>query len=295
VHLATGSVQNDSRHSNHKIHIDGETQIFGLIGSNLRYTKSPLLHNRAARILGVNAVYLPLEMEACRVLSFLESAFYMNFGGFNVTQPHKEIAASSLPDVNVKSINTISRSEKSWCATSTDGIGFVSGFKRIGREFSSFEDIVFLGAGGAVTAVLEHLISSTNQMPDISVLRRSDSKDEELKEIVGNKISFSDLTVENLIQKLQGKGAETLLVQGTSAPLYGDDLTILVPALSGFKGVVCDMVYSSPSKLYFAALNLNLAALDGEAMLIEQARASQKIWWGKSASYEEMLMALRGK
>jgi shikimate 5-dehydrogenase len=55
------------------------------------------------------------------------------------------------------------------------------------------------------------------------------------------------------------------------------------------------MIYSNPSKLYYAALNQDLLALDGEAMLIEQARASQKIWWGKSASYEDMVQALRGK
>jgi len=295
VHLATGSVQNSNFESNNKIKIDGETQLYGLIGSNIGYTKSPIMHNRAAQILGVNAVYLPLQMDASKVLEFLDTAFHMNFGGFNVTQPHKEIAAKSLPLAKLKSINTISRTEKGWAAASTDGIGFVSGFKRIGREFSSFENVIFIGAGGAVTAVLEHLSLVKTEMPNITILRRSGDKDLGLKKIVGKKIAFVDLTVENLTIELTGKQAETLLVQASSAPLHGDDLSDYVPALNGFKGVVCDMIYSNPSKLYYAALNLDLASLDGEAMLIEQARASQKIWWGKSATYEDMLMVLRGK
>ncbi len=295
MHLATGSVQNKTLETNHKIKIDGETQLYGLIGSNIGYTKSPLMHNRAAQILGVNAVYLPLQIEANKVLGFLETAFNMNFGGFNVTQPHKEIAAKSLPSVKLKSVNTISRTGKGWTASSTDGIGFVSGFKRIGREFNTFENVVFIGAGGAVTAVLEHLSQDKSEMPNISVLRRSSEKDAGLKKIVGKKISFTELSVENLTSELAGKGTETLLVQASSAPLHGDDLEAYIPALKDFAGVVCDLIYSNPSKLYYAALNLDLTALDGEAMLIEQARASQKIWWGKSASYEEMLMALRGK
>ncbi len=295
MHLATGSAQNKTLEASHKIKIDGETQLYGLIGSNIGYTKSPVMHNRAAQILGINAVYLPLQMESSKVPDFLETSLHMNFGGFNVTQPHKEIAAKSLSATKLKSVNTISRTSKGWTATSTDGVGFVAGFKRVGREFSSFEQVVFIGAGGAVTAVLEYLAQNKSEIPKISVLRRSSEKDLVMKKIIGKKISFVDLSVENLTEELGGKGSETLLVQASSAPLHGDDLSKYIPALKNFTGVVCDMIYSTPSKLYFAALNQDLVALDGEAMLIEQARASQKIWWGKSASYEDMMHALRGK
>ncbi len=295
MHLATGSAQNKTLEASHKIKIDGETQLYGLIGSNIGYTKSPVMHNRAAQILGINAVYLPLQMEAGKVPDFLETSLHMNFGGFNVTQPHKEIAAKSLTATKLKSVNTISRTSKGWTATSTDGVGFVAGFKRVGREFSSFEQVVFIGAGGAVTAVLEYLAQNKSEVPKISVLRRSSDKDLVMKKIIGKKISFVDLSLENLTEELGSKGSETLLVQASSAPLHGDDLSEYIPALKNFTGVVCDMIYSNPSKLYFAALNQDLVALDGEAMLIEQARASQKIWWGKSASYEDMMHALRGK
>ena len=78
-------------------------------------------------------------------------------------------------------------------------------------------------------------------------------------------------------------------------PSHGLCGFFIAHGLHGFSGFVCDLVYSNPSKIYFAALNANLNAIDGEPMLIEQARASQKLWWKKSASYEEMLLALRGK
>lgn len=278
-----------------KLRIDGETQIFGLLGSQIGYTKSPALHNRAAKILGVNAVYVPLQIEKENFDGFLSAALKMNFGGFNVTQPHKELAASSFPAQKFRSVNILIRTENKWISDSTDGIGFSRGFARIGRELSSFEELVFIGSGGAVTAILEYLTVNQKMFPRVTVCRRSTVNDDDLCKSYAGKINFIDLNEPQLRSVLSGKGADTLLVQASSAPLKGDDLRELVPAIARYSGVVCDLVYSSPSKIYFAALNANLAAIDGEPMLIEQARAAQKLWWGKSASYDEMLMALRGK
>lgn len=278
-----------------KLHIDGETKIYGLLGSQIGYTKSPALHNRAAQILGINAVYLPFQIEKNNFEAFLAAAIQMNFGGFNITQPHKELAAATFPTKRMRSVNILLRAGETWASDSTDGAGFSQGFARIGRELSSFEELVFIGSGGAVIAVLEHLTSCQKMLPGVTVCRRSAANDASLSSSYGGKISFLDLNAINLRSVLSGRGVETLLVQASSAPLQGDDLQDLVPALDGFAGVVCDMVYSKPSKIYFAALNANLAAIDGEPMLIEQARAAQKIWWGRCASFEEMLLALRGK
>jgi hypothetical protein len=38
-----------------------------------------------------------------------------------------------------------------------------------------------------------------------------------------------------------------------------------------------------------------LVSQDGEAMLIEQARLAQKLWWGRALAYADLATALRGK
>lgn len=278
-----------------RISIDGETRIYGLLGSNIAYTRSPAMHNHATQVLGINATYLPLCLDAATFPVFLNAAYSMNFDGFNVTQPHKEIAAGIFPESGLSSINTIYRTPQGWRATSTDGEGFANSLRRIKREISSYENMVFIGAGGAVSAVLEYLNMHQKHQPSVTILRRSGAKDDALKLTYKGNITFTNLTVADLAESLKGAKSETLLIQASSAPLKGDDLEYLVPALSGFSGSFVDMVYNNPSKLYFAALSADLNAIDGEPMLIEQARAAQKIWWGKSASYEDMLLALRGK
>jgi shikimate 5-dehydrogenase len=172
-------------------------------------------------------------------------------------------------------VNTLYRGAKGWQAASTDGDGWIRGLARIDCKIEQFKKIVVMGAGGAVASILRAI----PQGPDLVVLERSKGS----------------LTPQRLAAELKGRGDDTLLLQGTSAPHQGDDLAAFTPALDDFMGVVCDIVYGKPSALYFRAIALDLTAQDGEAMLIEQARLSQKLWWGKAAAYEDMAAALRGK
>lgn len=257
--------------------IDGSTRIMGLIGESIAYTMSPAMHNRAAAKLGINAVYLPLSLPEAKLAGFLDVMWGLGALGFNVTQPHKGAVAKLVPGSGLTSVNTLFRGDQGWSAASTDGEGFARGLARTGRELASFEEIVLLGSGGAAQAILEHLATQPQQ-PKLTTLRRADLQ------------SATALTA-----ALAGKGEETLLIQATSAPLKGDDLSSLAPALKEFRGVVVDLVYGKPSALYFTAVAKDLVAQDGEPMLIEQARLAQKLWWGKAAAYDEMAAALRGK
>ena len=61
-------------------------------------------------------------------------------------------------------------------------------------------------------------------------------------------IQFSDFDSASL-ESLVG-AEECLLIQGTSAPVHGDDLSHLVPALKGFRGAISDLSYGYESALY---------------------------------------------
>lgn len=261
--------------------IDGETKLMGVLGEGIAYTRSPALHNRAAALLGINVAYLPLPLPEANVASFLDAAWAMGAVGFNVTTPHKQLVAKLVPADGLSSVNTLYRGAEGWLSASTDGAGFARGLARLGRDVGSFRRVVILGDGGAARAIQEYIRSSVVPVPEIVVLSRT-SKAE-------------PLTLTNLAAKVGGAGAETLVVQATSAPQRGDDLAALVPALDGFGGVLVDLVYGKPSALYFSAIARDLVAQDGEAMLIEQARLSQELWWGRSAGYDELARALRGK
>ncbi len=274
--------------------IDGNTKTLGLIGEGIKHTLSPRIHNSSAKNLGINCVYLPFDLPGPKLDDFLKLHWELGSVGFNVTVPHKSQAASIFADSGLRSVNTIYRGNSGWQAASTDGEGFAKGLDQIGKSQADFDRIVLLGSGGVVKALGEYFRSSKQEFSEIHICRRSDSNDQELKEIFVEPC-FHDLSSQNLAPLLKGFDESTLFVQCTSAPLRGDDLKEFLPALEGFGGALVDTVYGTPSSLYYRALAMDLTAQDGEAMLIEQARLSQMIWWGRCASYRDIASAIRGK
>ncbi|MBM4251217.1 MAG: hypothetical protein FJ146_04560 [Deltaproteobacteria bacterium] len=281
--------------------INGRTQLMGLLGEQISYTMSPEIHNLAAARLGLNIVYLPLPMPAPQVRNFLHVAWDMGAVGFNVTTPHKALVASLVPGNLLSSVNTLYRGVEWWNAASTDGPGFVRGLRRMNAQVEEFQDLVFLGDGGAVTAILGYLAArygdgKLTKLPRVSILARSKEPREHLQLLWPDKslLQFSDLSAAALVGVL-ARAPEALLIQATSAPHRGDDLGYLVPALRGFRGAYCDLVYGSRSKLLQFCTLAGLRAQDGQAMLIEQALASQKLWWGQAAIFEDMQTALKAR
>jgi shikimate dehydrogenase len=286
--------------------VNGETRLLGIVGENIAYTRSPAMHNRAAALLRLDQIYLPFPLPAAALGGFLDVFWRLGGVGLNVTTPHKTAVAELLrargvPDVP-QSVNTLYRPRGGdpaafWAAVSTDGEGFARGLARMSVDAAALEEVVMIGSGGAALALAAHLGAHGTRLRRLTVLRRSSRGDAALKAAVPARLSLrcEDLTLATLTAALKGKGETCLLVQATNAPQAGDDLQGLTPALKTFAGFVTDIVYGKPSALYFAALAKDLKAQDGEAMLIEQARLSQQLWWGKAASYEDMAAALRGK
>ena len=272
--------------------IDGRTRLLGLIGEGIGYTLSPRLHNRAIELLGLGGAYVPLPLPGAQVKTFLDDAWHMNAVGFNVTNPHKRLVAGLVDAGGLTSVNTLYRGDHGWLGASTDGDGFLAGLLAVSRPIASFTGAVVLGAGGAAESVI-HAMAKAAPVLTIDILRRTDTSDLALRRVAGRNVGTHPFTAAALTALLKGKGENTLLVQATNGPHRGDDLSSLVPALKDFGGVVVDLVYGKPSALYFAALAQDLVAQDGEAMLIEQARLSQKLWWGRSASFQDLSAALR--
>jgi shikimate 5-dehydrogenase len=289
--------------------IGGATRCLGLVGKDIAYTLSPAMHNRAAHALKIDQVYLPFPMSEETVKNFIEVFWQVEGVGLNITTPFKKlvadfIRAKSGPSADVaSSVNTLYRQPGSsfWSAASTDGEGFSLGLMRMGLRLTDLSEIIIIGSGGATLALLEYFKKAHSRLQKIWIFRRESAegvkRDQKMHAVSAKQqqLRISPLNVAALTKALEKKGRTTLLVQATNAPLKGDDLKELVPALKDFGGCLADLVYGKPSALYFHALARDLTAQDGEAMLIEQARLSQKLWWGKAAAYEEMAAALRGK
>ncbi|HYK91752.1 MAG TPA: type I 3-dehydroquinate dehydratase, partial [Acidobacteriota bacterium] len=103
--------------------INGETQLYGVVGKPLGHTLSPLVHNTAFASRGLNALYLPLE--AAGIDDFLEFHAACALRGASVTIPYKEAACRLARSLSVEAnetgaVNTLVRRESEWHGENTD-------------------------------------------------------------------------------------------------------------------------------------------------------------------------------
>lgn len=267
--------------------IDGKTELYGLLGMPLSHSLSPKIHNRSAASLGLNKCYVPLPLQSENLEGVLKSLWDVGFQGLNVTVPLKEAIAAIFPESGLYSVNTLSRGPKGWDVSSTDGPGFLEGIRRKGCRLDEFQQVVCLGNGGAALSVLSEIAARNPQMPFL-ILRRSEAKDSRFRTVLSSaNLTFLDFTPQILLKSL--KSTRTLLIQATSAPLFGDDLSQFNDSLKSFEGFFVDMLYGkSQSALISACHSFQIPHMDGLDMLIGQAIESQKIWWGQSGKWDDI-------
>lgn len=274
--------------------IDGQTKMLGLIGHGISHSLSPKIHNYTASALGLNCIYVPIDVAPEGLEQVLGALDSIGAVGFNVTVPHK-VAVGRLVTGAPVSVNTLYRAPggtTGWQAASTDGEGFCTGLSHLGRDVTSFRKLVLLGSGGAVQALVQHL--GGHSFEEVTVLRRSDRHDAAVEAVASWPLQFRPLVSDELASVVARSDKDTLMVQGTSAPLRGDDLSHLLGGFAGYRGTFVDLVYGTPSALLSQAESLGLPCQDGLPMLIEQARCSQRLWWGKAASYQQLAAVVRG-
>jgi shikimate dehydrogenase len=150
----------------------GDKRIAGVIGdAPSRYSKSPRLWNAAFRHLGINATYLPFDVDNVhlgKLLAVLKNSD--RFMGINVTVPHKVRVMDYLDELDpgaarIRAVNTIVRNPSGrLIGYNTDGEGFIDSIllpqpNRKESFIASLKgiNILLLGAGGSARAVALHV------------------------------------------------------------------------------------------------------------------------------------------
>ena len=257
----------------------------GLIGEHISYTLSPKIHQFSAQCLGFTCDYEILDTPQHSLEEKLNNFFDSGGIGLNVTTPHKKTIAKLL-NCGQNSVNTIYRDNGRLLAASTDGAGFCNAVSHLGNQISEFERIVFIGFGGAALGILSYL-SEQGYRGEVHIHKRTPLTSREIENLGANCRLFSHpFTL--LSMKESVRRDLTLLVQATNAPHRGDSLSAFTPIFDNFSGSFVDLVYGGHSALLERAKELSIPHQDGIPMLIEQARGSQTLWWGKAAPYQDI-------
>lgn len=267
--------------------ISPATRLYAVVGDPVAHSLSPMIHNRWMREAGLDAVYLALHLQSPDAAADLRALARAGFSGLNITLPHKlaalAAAAKASPGAQrVGAANTLTReTDGGWTAYNTDVEGFSVALAHALTRDPSGKRVVLIGAGGAARAAAYALAGLG---VELAILNRSRASADALAS------EFApDAEVAELSQLGSYAEAADIVVNSASLGHAGASL----PALPAGKGrPFLDLSYGKAAKETLAsAKSAGWAPHDGLRMLVEQAAAAFKIWFGISPDIASALSA----
>ncbi len=288
-------------------------KVLGLIGYQIGYSLSPLMHNVAAESLGLPYIYTLFEIHPPENLgAALEGAKILGLAGLNVTIPYKErvvacLDALSAEAAEIQAVNTVLNQEGQLIGYNTDIYGFAEPLLPFKSNVDGNEVVVF-GAGGAARAVVQAL-RQYFKPAHIHLVARDESKAEVLKETFKRRSKslnisthlFDDEDLESLLARARlivnatPIGTEAVSTVSKPANLFPVEWKVWSPDTIAY-----DLVYRPMLTPFLqAAQQAGAKIISGFEMLIAQGAKSFEIWTGKAMPRhtvrESLLQALQQK
>ena len=128
--------------------------VVGVIGDPIAHSLSPLLHNAAFAVLGLDWVSVGFTVRAGQAAVALAGIRALGIAGLSVTMPHKEAALAAVDEAStvarrLGALNCVTLRDGRLLGDSTDGQGFIDALRRGGGVDPAGRRCVVLGAGAA--------------------------------------------------------------------------------------------------------------------------------------------------
>ncbi|MEQ1699442.1 MAG: shikimate dehydrogenase [Ilumatobacteraceae bacterium] len=254
--------------------ITGSTRLAAVIGSPVRHSLSPALHNAAFEQLGMDWVYTAFEVAPGRAQAAVDAMRALGLGGLSVTMPHKEAVAQAVDSLDpaaaaLRSVNTVvPQADGSLMGYSTDGAGFVASLATAGVSVVG-RSVCVLGAGAAGRSIIDAVARAGASR--LVVVNRTLSTAEEAAALAG---------AVGIVGSADDISAADIVVNTTSVGMNSDELPC-DPASLHAGQVVADIVYHPrETALLRAAAAAGATAVQGLGMLVHQAALQQQLWHG---------------
>jgi 3-dehydroquinate dehydratase/shikimate dehydrogenase len=262
--------------------LDRHTTVAGLLGCPVAHSLSKDMHNAAFAHLGLNWVYIPVEVSPDDLAPFLRDAIHprtrrlpWTVGGYSVTLPHKIAILPYLDRLTataarVGAVNTILVSGQELIGDNTDVAGAMRPLQQ--RFALAGEPVAVLGAGGAAQAVVSGLVGAGAQ---VTVFARHPDRACDL----GNRFAVPIAPLDDFHgRRFVG------LVNTTPVGMagYAEGACPVPPERLAGLAWVYDLIYRPrQTPLLQAASQQGLATLDGLPMLVAQAAEQLACWTGQ--------------
>jgi len=264
--------------------LDAHTDLYGVVGFPLGHTLSPIMHNTAFEVTGVNAIYLAFETkdaEGC-----VRGMRALGIKGMSVALPFKSEVLPYLDDVDgmaekIGAVNTIVNNNGRLIGYNTDALGALKALQDV-VDLSGMSCLL-VGAGGAARAIGFVL---REEGVRLTVANRSPERGMELaRSLQSPFVPLGDL---------RGIDAD-ILIQTTSVGMYPHTDQCPIPE-DLIKGdvVVMDIIYNPiETRVLKVARAHGSKTINGLSMFINQGAEQFRLWTGLEPPLREMTKVVK--
>lgn len=265
--------------------ITSQTQLIGIIGNPLGHSLSPRMHNSTLAKMGLNYVYLPLEVASDRLAEAVAGLRALNFKGVNVTIPYKKAVIPYLDELSPEAlacgaVNLIKNEDGYLTGYNTDGRGFMASLAEEGVNL--IKRVVLIGAGGAAQSLAYELTMAGAEQ--INILDLVEAKALELARFVetlpGGKADGARMN-DDLFSSLSQSA--DLIINCSPVGMHPDIENTPIKFLNKVQPatVVYDLIYNPILTRFLSIAQANhLKTINGLAMLVHQGALTLKILTG---------------
>jgi shikimate dehydrogenase len=269
--------------------VSGKTKICGVIGDPIEHTMSPVMHNAAFKLLGLDFIYVPFRVKAEELGKAITGMRALNIRGLNITIPHKVAVLLFLDRLDplaekIGAVNTIVNDDGILTGYNTDATGFMQALLDKGIKPQG-KNVVILGAGGASRAISFILADSgahlfiLNRRLELDWAKELASR---ISQMFNTEVKAMELNRDNLGETLE---KADILVNATSVGMSPDsDQTPVDAKLLRSSLIVFDIVYNPiKTRLLREAEAAGAKTISGLDMLAWQGVLAFEKWTGQKA------------
>jgi shikimate dehydrogenase len=278
--------------------LSGHTKPYAVLGHPIGHTLSPVMHNASIASIGLDAIYLALDVAPDKLLEVLPAMQAMGFGGVNLTIPLKEVAFRGLKHLDdsarlLGAVNTVQFTADGPVGHNTDGHGFLKAMDEAFGANLVGASVFVLGCGGAGRAVA--LMAAGAGAAKIALADVDRAKLRAVEEELTRRYPMAGVSlVPEPAQQIAACRAADFVVQGTPVGMKETDRPLLGP--EAFRAGQCafDLIYMYPETVFMKQARIGGArTANGLGMLLHQGARAFSIWTGREPDIEAMRRALQ--
>jgi 3-dehydroquinate dehydratase / shikimate dehydrogenase len=251
---------------------------YGLIGSPLVTSPSHFTHNQILRQMGVDGIYVKMEIESEELAAFLPLVKQLGFRGLSVTMPLKERIVPLLDKLDphaasIGAVNTILFQKNLSLGFNTDGKGALDVIETHKKVHGL--KVHILGSGGAARAIL---YEAKKRGAVVTLFNRTAEK----ATLAAKSLGCKSATLDEL------SSDAAVLINATPHPL-----PISADVISSQALVMDIKTIPVVSELLLEAKRKGCTTVSGYEMFIHQALGQFSLWFPQYPHFQEIYHVLK--